>query len=247
MPDELFPTATRFLLAPRGHPQKGATVGTESGTSILLPAQFAAFRKTRRLHEIGTPELVLRETAVIDVPKEPGEPITKDDLTSALRAAEVRRGDAWLVRTGWGEGAPRERASDAYMLESPYLSVEGARYLGETMKQQASDLLLVDTAFISRPDKHLVPEWTTMGPRPLCYPSEAATAYLQGYLEREVLEDWEADYVLAEAGITTVKRLVNCGAIQQSRIRVIVAPLRLVRGVGSTCRVVAVEGVQEGE
>src|SRR5205807_4761281 len=52
MPDEIFPTATRFMLAPRGDPEKGITVGTESGTSLLLPAQFAAFRRTRRLHEI---------------------------------------------------------------------------------------------------------------------------------------------------------------------------------------------------
>ena len=54
--------------------------------------------------------------------------------------------------------------------------------------------------------------------------------------------DLEADYALAEAGIMTVKRLVNCGAIQQSRLRLIVSPLRVVRGVGSPCRVVAVEG-----
>ena len=40
----------------------------------------------------------------------------------------------------------------------------------------------------------------------------------------------------------TIKRLVNCGAIQERRCRLIVAPLRVVRGVGSPCRVVAVEG-----
>jgi kynurenine formamidase len=243
MPDEIFPTATHFLLAPRGHPEKGTTVGTDGGTCILMPAQFNAFRKSRRLHEVEPHELVLRETVVLDVPKGPREPITENDLTSALQAADVRSGDAWLIRTGWGDGAPRERGSDAYLLDTPYLSPEAARFLGAAMKQRETDLLLLDTALISCPDKHLIPEWTTMGPRPLCYPSDSAKAYLQGYLEREVLEDWEADYLLAEAGIMTVQRLVNCGHIQQPRIRVIVAPLRVVRGVGSTCRVVAVEGV----
>ena len=50
-----------------------------------------------------------------------------------------------------------------------------------------------------------------------------------------------ADLRLAEAGVMTVKRLVNCGAIQARRVQVVVAPLRLVRGIGSPCRVVAVE------
>ncbi len=61
MPDEALATATRFVLAPRGDPEKGITLGTESGTALLLPAQFAAFRRTRRLHEVAPPELVLRE------------------------------------------------------------------------------------------------------------------------------------------------------------------------------------------
>ena len=54
MPDELFPTATRFMLAPRGDPEKGITVGTESGTSLLpgivigfgLPVLMGAFSFT---------------------------------------------------------------------------------------------------------------------------------------------------------------------------------------------------------
>jgi kynurenine formamidase len=108
------------------------------------------------------------------------------------------------------------------------------------MKGNGSDLLLVDTALISRPDKHLIPEWATMNPRPLCHPSEAAHAYLRGYLEREVMEDWAADYALAAAGVMTVRRIVNCNAIRAPRTRVIIAPLHVVRGVGAPCRVVAV-------
>lgn len=240
MPDELFPTTTHFILAPRGHPEKGTTVGTDSGTSILLPSQFKAFRKQRRLHEVKASELVLRPTTVIDLAKAVGEGITVEDVERALGDVEPRPGDAWLVRTGWGS-EPHERGSDRYMLESPYLTVDAARHLGQQMQQRSSDLLLVDTALISRPDKHLIPEWTSMNPRPLSHPSEAARAYLQGYLEREVMADWEADYALAEAGIMTVRRLVGCGSITESRIRLIIAPLHVVRGVGAPCRVVAVQ------
>jgi hypothetical protein len=42
-------------------------------------------------------------------------------------------------------------------------------------------------------------------------------------------------------GITTVRKLVDCGQIKSQRIKVIVSPLHVVRGVASTCRVVAVE------
>jgi kynurenine formamidase len=242
MPDELFPTATRFMLAPRGNPEKGITVGTESGTSLLLPAQFAAFRRTRRLDQVEPPELILRETAVVDVPTGRREEIGRDALATALGQADFRDGDALLLRTGWGDSAAQQRGDETYMLDTPRLSLDGAAYVAEQMGQRNTNLLLLDTALVGYPDKHLIPEWTTLTPRPLCWPSEAARAYLAGYLEREVLEDWAVDYKLAEAGIMTVKRLVNCGQIKSRRVRLIVAPLRVVRGIGSPCRVVAVEG-----
>lgn len=108
MPDELFPTAVQFLLGPKQDPEKGITLGTESGACLLLPAQFARFRTTRRLSEVPVSTLVLWETAVVDVPKGPREPITEADLASGLREANYRDGDALLLRTGWGEGAPRQ-------------------------------------------------------------------------------------------------------------------------------------------
>jgi kynurenine formamidase len=46
---------------------------------------------------------------------------------------------------------------------------------------------------------------------------------------------------LARAGIMTVRKLVHCGQIRKDRIRIIVSPLKVVRGVASTCRVVALE------
>ena len=245
MPDQLFPTATQFMLAPRGNPEKGITVGTESGTSLLLPAQFAAFRRTRRLDAVEPPELVLRDTVVVDVPCGPREALGRDALAAALDKADFRDGDALLLRTGWGDGAAERRGDDNYVVDTPHLALDGAEYLIEAMGQRNTTLLALDTALVGYPDKHLIPEWLTLTPRPLCWPSEASRAYLAGYLEHEVLEDWAVDYRLAEAGIMTLKRLVNCGQIQAGRVRLIVAPLRLVRGIGSTCRVVAVEGALE--
>jgi kynurenine formamidase len=240
MPDELLPTAVHFFLGPRTHPDKGITVGLESGTCMMLPAQFAEFRKTTRLHELTPEQLVLRETVVLDLPKAPRQPITRSDLDAGLATLSVGAGDALLLRTGWGD-APIERGSDRYLLDTPYLEPDAARALGAALRDRGCDLLLLDTALVGYPDKHLIPEWVEMQPRPLCWPSEGARAYLQGYLEREVKEDWAADFALAEAGVTVVKRLVNCGAIRTPRVKLVLAPLLLVRGVGSPCRVVAVE------
>lgn len=245
MPDELLPTAVHFFLAPRGHDEKGIILGLESGTCLLMPAQFSAFRKTTRLHELPPEQLVMRPSVLADLPKGPREAISPADVDRTLESVELRPGDGLLIRTGWGEGAPRERGSDQYLLDTPYLTPEAARTLGKAMVERGSDLLLLDTALVGYPDAHLIPEWVSMLPRPLPWPSEAARGYLQGYLEREVMEDWAADYALAEAGITVVKRLVNCGALQGPRVRLVLAPLHLVRGVGSPCRVVAIE--EEGE
>ncbi|HEY7067432.1 MAG TPA: cyclase family protein [Chloroflexota bacterium] len=241
MPDELFPTATQFLLAPRGNPEKGITVGTDSGTALLLPAQFAAFRGTRRLHEIEPAELVLRATAVVDLPCPPRQAIDRDTVYGAIERADFRDGDALLLRTGWGDQGPRERGHDRYLVDTPRLTLDAADWLIEGMQERGTSLLLTDTALLGYPDKHLVPEWLNLTPRPLPWPSEAARGYLAGYLEREVLADWAVEYRLAEAGIMTVTRLVGCGAIAQPRVRLIVAPLLVVRGVGATCRVVALE------
>jgi len=241
MPDEAFPTAVHFFLGPRAHPDKGITVGLESGTCMLLPAQFAEFRESTRLHELAPEQLVLRETVVLDLPKAARQAITASDVDAGLATLTFGAGDALLVRTGWGDDAPHERGSDRYLLDTPYLEPDAARLLGAALRDRGCDLLLLDTALVGYPDKHLIPEWVEMLPRPLCWPSEGARAYLQGYLEREIKADWAADFALAEAGVTVVKRLVNCGAIRKARVKLLLAPLLLVRGVGSPCRVVAVE------
>ena len=108
MADEVFPTATPFIVAPGGHPLKGFSLGTEAGTCLTLPSQFAETRKTARLHEVELEKLTLRETAVLDVPKDGGE-VTAADLDAAWRGADVRYGDALLIRTGWGDQDLYER------------------------------------------------------------------------------------------------------------------------------------------
>jgi kynurenine formamidase len=241
MPDEVFPTSTHFLLAPRRHPAKGLTMGNETGTCLMLPSQFEELRKTTRVHKLALEQLFLRDTVVVTVASEPGQAIVPADLQAALATSDISAGDALLVRTGWGDRVDDMRGTDRYMRQSPYFTEEAATVLASTMDEHRTELLLTDTAVFGMPTRHLSPQWADMLPRPAPWPSTEAYAYLRSYTAERVAEDWAADLVLARAGKVVVRKLVNCGALPEGRLKVIVAPLHLVRGIGATCRVIAIQ------
>jgi kynurenine formamidase len=243
MPDEVFPTSTHFLLAPRRHPAKGLTMGNETGTCLMLPSQFEELRKTTRVHELRLEQLFLRDTVVVTVPADSGHALGPADLEPALAAIEVAPGDALLVRTGWGDRVESMRGTDQYVRQSPYFTEEAASFLASAMEDHHTELLLTDTAVFGMPNRHLCPQWADMLPRPSPWPSTEAYAYLRGYTADRVAADWAPDLILARAGKVVVRKLVNCSALPEGRLKVIVAPLHLVRGIGATCRVIA---IQEG-
>jgi kynurenine formamidase len=240
MPDEVLPLAVRFYLAPKYHPDKGIILGSETGTCITLPAAYADFRKTARLDEISLEKLFLRATTICDIPKKENEAINETELKQAIDKARFSKGNAVLLRTGWGDSGFQKEGGSRYMLASPYLSLEAARLLASFMAEGGSDLLLVDAALIGRPDKHMIPEWGALFPRPGPWPSTEAQMYLNLYTPEKVKEDFAVDLILAQAGIMTVRRLVNCAKLPSNGLRIIVSPLHIVRGVASTCRVIAV-------
>ena len=152
MPDEVFPTSVHFLLAPRGHPAKGTTLGIETSTCLSVPSQFVEFRKGARLHEVPPDRLFLRDTVVVTVPRAGSEEIDGAAVEAALGDADFRQGDALLLRTGWGDRAGEMRGTDRYVLETPHLTTEADQRLGELMGAHESDLLLTDAALVGLPD-----------------------------------------------------------------------------------------------
>jgi kynurenine formamidase len=243
MPDEVFPISTHFLLAPRRHPAKGLTMGNETGTCLMLPSQFEELRKTTRVHELPLEQLFLRYTVVVTVGAGPDQAIEPAELEAALVAVDVSPGDALLVRTGWGDRVESMRGTDRYVRQSPYFTEDAASFLASFMNEYRTELFLTDTAVFGMPNRHLCPQWADMLPRPAPWPSTEAHAYLRGYTAERVAEDWAADLILARAGKTVVRKLINCEALPEGRLKVIVAPLHVVRGIGATCRVIA---IQEG-
>src|SRR6266508_1167892 len=71
---------------------------------------------------------------------------------------------------------------------------------------------------------------------------EAARIFAQALHDNEkAKKDFAVEMEFARLGITTVRKLVQCGQIKSQRIKLLVSPLNIVRGVASSCRVVAVE------
>jgi hypothetical protein len=86
----------------------------------------------------------------------------------------------------------------------------------------------------------MIPEWFSMLPSPGAESAEARM-YLHLYDSGKTGKDFAVDMEFARQGIMTVRKLVGCGRIKGPRSKMIVSPLNVVRGVASTCRVVAVE------
>ena len=240
MPDEVLPTAVKFFLGPKNHQEKGIALGSDTGTCLTLPSVFADFRKTARLDELAVEKLFLRPTTVAAIVKGNGEEISRADVEKAVDAFPPAKGDALLIATGWGDTPYDQLDGGAYVLQSPHFSIEAAQYLGETMTENESDLLLVDTALLGWPGRYLIPEWCSMLPTPPIDSGEARM-YLHLYNGEKAKEDFAVEMEFARFGIMTVRKLVHCGQIKKQRIKIIVAPLQIVRGVASTCRVVALE------
>ncbi len=236
MPDDVLPTAVKFFLGPKNHQEKGMVIGSDSGTCLMLPSVFEAFRKTARLDEVPLDKVVLRPATVLRLTKAEDEEISQVDVAKAFDAARPAKGDAILIATGWGD----RPYGESYVLGSPHLSLEAAQYLVKRMDEGQSDLLLIDTAFIGRPDKHLIPEWCSLLPTPLAESAEARM-YLHLYDGGKAKKDFVVEMEFARAGIMTVRKLLHCGQITKDKIKIIVSPLKVVRGVASTCRVVALE------
>ena len=240
MPDEVLPTSVKFFLGPKDHQEKGIVVGSDTGTCLTLPSVFADFRRTTRLDELPVEKLVLRSTTVATIPKGNEEEITWTDVEKAIDSSRPAKGDALLIRTGWGDRGYHELEGCAYVLQSPRFSLEAAKYLGERMRDNDSDLLLVDTAVLGWPGTHLIPEWCSMLPTPPVESGEARM-YLHLYNTDKAKADFAVEMEFARLSIMTVRKLVRCGQVKKPKVKVIVAPLQIVRGVAATCRVVAVE------
>jgi len=129
------------------------TVFSEPGTRLILASYKKDFQNEPTLDTVDLQRLILRETVVINVPKGADEIIEAEELEAAFAAAPVRKGDAFLVRTGWGNNGSYLTMGQAYRLNSPHYNAASANKLMDLLESNGSDLWLYDNCDMAGVDK----------------------------------------------------------------------------------------------
>ena len=240
MPDEVLPTSVKFFLGPKDHQEKGIVVGSDTGTCLTLPRCLRIFARPPGSMSCRLRSSFCGQPLLPPSQRANEEEITRTDVEKALDASRPAKGDALLITTGWGDRSFRDLEGGAYVLQSPHFSLRGGKIFRRKDADNENDLLLVDTALLGWPGNYLIPEWCSMLPTPPVESGEARM-YLHLYNTDKAKADFAVEMEFARLGIMTVRKLVHCGQIKKPKVKVIVAPLQIVRGVAATCRVVAVE------
>ncbi len=214
---------------------------SESGTRLMTKATYHP--EFPKIGETDLGEMVDQPTVVIDIPKTQLEEITARDIDEKVaRDPAYRKGDALLIRTGWGDNQRYRQIGDDYATKTPHFCDEGAQRLAEVMREKQTDILAIDVAYIGNlAPYHMKPEWVDLPPwlRPH-FPSPEARAYLRCYTTAKGFADWSASRSLHDAG-KVIAALCNTGAITQKRVRLTFLPLYVEHAPGVTVTVVAVE------
>lgn len=217
------------------------TMHSEAGTRLMIQAMTHS--GAPRVDELDLADFVWRDCIVVDAPCGIDGALAAADIDRAFVGADFRRGDAVLVRTGWGDGERWVALGDDYARRTPYFTKAAAEKLVEYCRANGSNLVGSDVAYWGRGDRYQRPEWAD---RPAWqrnpFPSIEARRYLAAYTREKALEDWQSPAVLTAANIHFLGALANLGALEQRRFKLIALPLKIKGARGATCRVVAVEG-----
>ncbi len=235
-----------------------AKLDDESGSPFMTAWQGSPHRRQPlapnpaydwKLDEVPLDRLILRDTAVLDVPGDDGHVITAEEIDKAVAAADYRDGDEVLVRCGWGTVEKAFEMGADYPLVSPSWSYEACLRIGEIMQRRHSGILMTDCALIMTP-AYQGYGWSTgrdrVVPRPKPWPSIEARERLMdlppGTFSPAPPEIGRGGYVeLMEKLIAICKCLVNANRLTSKRVKMIVLPMRIRQGGASPCRFIAVE------
>ncbi|MBI2979574.1 MAG: cyclase family protein [Chloroflexi bacterium] len=126
----------------------------EAGTRLLLPGYRQEYRDDpSRLDTVDLSRLVLRNAVILDIPKKEEEFIDPEEVERAFKKAPVQRGDAFLVRTGWGDNERYIKMGLDYKEKGPHYTEEGAAKVRELMVANGSDLFIYDCCDVNGTDK----------------------------------------------------------------------------------------------
>ena len=197
------------------------------------------------LSDIPLEWLVLRDTTIIDVPAGAGHEISRDELEAAVAAADYRKGDDVLLRSGWGTTERAFSGGMDYYTNGPSLRHDAGLRLAQKMDEMDSHFLMTDLGLIN-PPRVQGHNWFTgdepIVPLPKPWPSNEArerTVDLGG--KTHASDEPSSFQAIIPKAIAIAKCLVDCDQITAPRFKVIIMPL-LIRQAGAfTSRFFAVE------
>jgi len=214
------------------------TMFSETGTRLMIRAMQDP--TAPRVHELPLETLMMRETVIFDVPCGRDYVIQVADIERAAEKAEMREGDAILIRTGWGDNESWVKLGDDYARTGPYVSNDAATRLGEIMKAHKSDLVGADFPYWGGGRKYQLPEW---GSKPAWerhpFPSLQAKRYLAQYTKEKAYADFGSPHIMNSADVMYIGAMCNLGEISAPRVKLSVLPLKIQGARGATCRCVA--------
>jgi len=129
------------------------TVFSEPGTRLILASYKKDFQDEPTLDTVDLKKLIHRPTVIIDMPKSAEEIIEPEELEAAFLKSPVRKGDALLIRTGWGDNQRYFSMGHAYRHKSPHYNAASADKLMDLLRQNDSDLWLYDNCDMAGVDK----------------------------------------------------------------------------------------------
>jgi len=129
------------------------TIFCEPGTRFILSSFMKQYKDDPTLDTIDLNNLVLREAVILDVPKEAEECIEPEELEATFNEAPWQKGDALLVRTGWGDKGRYFELGHDYREKGPHFTDASAKKLMELLEKSGSDLWLYDNCDMGGVDK----------------------------------------------------------------------------------------------
>jgi kynurenine formamidase len=216
------------------------TMMSETGTRLMIRAMQDP--DAPKVDELPLETLMMRDTVVVDVAGGKDHEITPAEIDKAFSEVELRKNDAILLRTGWGNDKAWEKLGDDYARTGPFVSKSGAERLVQIMKEKQSDLVVADVPYWGGGRKYQLPQWAS---KPSWerhpFPSLQARRFLAEYTKEKAYADFESPYVMNSADVMYIGAACNLGAITKKRVKMSVLPLKIQGARGATCRVVALE------
>ena len=129
------------------------TIFCEPGTRFILPSFMKQYEDDPTLDTVDLNKLIHRDAVILDVPKGADEIIEAEELEAAFNRAPWQKGDALLVRTGWGDNERYLEMGSDFSDKGPHFNGPSAEKLMELLEKAESDLWLYDNCDMGGEDK----------------------------------------------------------------------------------------------